>query len=314
VLAALAGACVFGVTGALQQRATRRVPAGEGRGRGFVRGLLRQPVWLLSTIGSVGGFGLQGVALGTGPIALVQPVLVTGVLFAATAGFLLRRRDRPRDRPRSVPGVDAVFLLALLATVGGLAVFLVVARPIPGEGLLTVRQLLPLAIGLGAGVVGCVGLASRTSGTVRSLALALATGIVYGVTAAVAKVTISTLHEGPAAVLTHWSLWVLVVIGPLGFLINQHAFREGELVSPVVAVITVTDPLVGIAVGLLWLGERLHSGPGAIVGELAGLALMAGGVWVVASRAPHLTGETADGAAQPAQPPDRRPGGRDSAR
>jgi len=307
-MAALAGACVFGVAGALQQRATRRVPAGEGRGGGFVRGLLRQPAWLLSTIGSVGGFALQGVALATGPIALVQPVLVTGVLFAAAAGFLLRRRDGVGR------GIDSAFVLALLCTVGGLAVFLAVARPLPGQGLLMVRQLVPLAVGLGVALFGCLSLASRTSGTVRSLALALATGIVYGVTAAVAKVTISTFPQGPVAVLTHWSLWALVVIRPLGFLINQHAFREGELVSPVVAVITVTDPLVGIAVGLLWLGERLHSGPGAIVGELAGLALMASGVWVVASRAPHLTGETADGAAQPAQSPDRRPGGRDTAR
>jgi drug/metabolite transporter (DMT)-like permease len=168
--------------------------------------------------------------------------------------------------------------------------------------MLTVGQLVPLAVGLGVLVVGCVSLACRTSGTVRSLALALATGIVYGVTAAVAKVTISTFHEGLLTVLTHWSLWVLVVIGPLGFLINQHAFREGELVSPVVAVITVTDPLVGIAVGLLWLGERLRSSPGAIMGEVAGLALMAGGVWVVASRAPHLTGEVAESGPAPRAP------------
>jgi drug/metabolite transporter (DMT)-like permease len=312
VLAALAGACVFGVTGALQQRATRRVPAREGHGGGFVRGLLRQPVWLLSTIGSVGGFALQGVALATGPIALVQPVLVTGVLFAAAAGFLLRQRD---GLPTGRGVVGKPFLLALLGTVFGLGLFLAAARPTPGEGLLTVEQLVPLAVGLGVLVVGCVSLASRTSGTVGSLALALATGVVYGVTAAVAKVTISTFHEGLLAVLTHWSLWVLVVIGPLGFLINQHAFREGELVSPVVAVITVTDPLVGIAVGLLWLGERLHGGPGAITGEVAGLALMAGGVWVVASRAPHLTGEKAErDPAQRARQPRQRQGHPDGAR
>ncbi len=302
---------MFGVTGALQQRATRRVPAREGRGSGFVRGLLRQPVWLLSTIGSVGGFALQGVALATGPIALVQPVLVTGVLFAAAAGFLLDRRDDPQ-RGRSI---DPVFVLALLSTVCGLAVFLAVARPVPGKGLLTLGQVLPLAIGLGVLVFGCVSLAFRTSGTARSLALALATGIVYGVTAAVAKVTISMLHEGLVAVLTHWSLWVLVVIGPLGFLINQHAFREGALVSPVVAVITVTDPLVGIAVGLLWLGERIRGGPGAVAGEVAGLALMAAGVWVVASRAPHLTGAKAEGGpAQRARRPRQRQGRRHGAR
>lgn len=271
------------------------MPPGDGAGTGFVRGLLRQPVWLVSTVGSVVGFALQGVALATGPIALVQPVLVTGVLFAAATGFVLKRRDRLRrghgiDSPRS--DIDGRFVLGLLATAGGLAAFLAVARPTPGHGLLTFGQVLPLGVGLAVVVFGCVSLALRTSGTARSLALALASGIDYGVTAAIAKVTISQLQDGPIAVLTHWSLWVLMVIGPLGFLLNQHAFREGQLVSPVVAVITVTDPLVGIAVGLLWLGESVRGSPGAVAGEVAGLALMAAGVWVVAQRAPHLAGET----------------------
>jgi hypothetical protein len=68
---------------------------------------------------------------------------------------------------------------------------------------------------------------------------------------------------------------------------------------------------VGIAVGLLWLGERLRSSPGAITGQVAGLALMAGGVWMVSARAPHLTGEKVEGG-RPRQPRQRQ-GRRDGA-
>jgi drug/metabolite transporter (DMT)-like permease len=281
VFAALAGAFVYGVTGVLQQRAARRI---EGHDQlGLIRGLISQPLWVLSTIGSVLGFALQGLALGTGPIVLVQPLLVTGVLFAAITGFLLSRRP-----------VDWPLMGALLLTAGGLATFLLFARPSAGSDTLEVSDVLPLAITLAVLLLGCLTLAMRTSGLARSLALALAAGIVYGVTAAIAKVTIGAFQSGGlVAGLSDWSLWALVVLGPLGFLLNQNAFREGEMVSPTLAVITVTDPLVGIGIGVLWLGEKIGGYPGAVVGEVLGLIAMALGVWLVAHRAPHLSASAA---------------------
>jgi drug/metabolite transporter (DMT)-like permease len=281
VAAALAGALVYGVTGVLQQRAARRVEGSDQLG--LIRGLLVQPLWLLSTIGSLVGFGLQGLALGSGPIVLVQPLLVTGVLFAALTGFLLSHQP-----------VDWPLMGSLVLTAGGLAAFLLFARPTQGRDTLTVHDVLPLAIGLFVLLMGCLALVVRTRGLARSLALALAAGIVYGVTAAVAKVTIGAFESGGLyGGLTHWSLWALVVLGPLGFLLNQNAFHEGELVSPPLAVITVTDPLVGIGIGVLWLGERLGASPGEVVGQVLGLAAMALGVWLVAHRAPHLAATVA---------------------
>ena len=277
VLAALAGAFVYGVTGVLQQRAARRIKGHDQLG--LIRGLISQPMWVLSTIGSVAGFALQGLALGTGPIVLVQPLLVTGVLFAAITSFLLGRRP-----------VDWPLMGALVLTAGGLAAFLLFARPAMGTDTLALDDVLPLATTLFVLVLACLALASRTSGLSRSLALALAAGIVYGVTAAVAKVTIGAFQAGGfVAGLSDWSLWALVLLGPLGFLLNQNAFREGELVSPTLAVITVTDPLVGIGIGVLWLGESVGGYPGAVAGEVVGLMAMALGVWLVAHRAPHLS-------------------------
>jgi drug/metabolite transporter (DMT)-like permease len=283
IAAALCGALVYGVTGVLQQRAARRVEGSDQLG--LIRGLLAQPLWLLATIGSVVGFGLQGLALGTGPIVLVQPLLVTGVLFAALTGFLLSRRP-----------VDWPLMASLLLTAAGLAVFLLFAHPTQGSDTVSLRDVLPLAAGLFALLLGCLALVVHTRGLARSLALALAAGIVYGVTAAVAKVTIGAFESGGfRAGLTHWSLWGLAVLGPLGFLLNQNAFHEGELVSPPLAVITVTDPLVGIGIGVLWLGESIGASPGEVVGQVFGLGAMALGVWLVAHRAPHLTASVPDG-------------------
>jgi hypothetical protein len=301
VLAALAGALVFGVTGVLQQRAARRVKGETIDQAKLVRGLIRQRGWVLSTVGSLGGFALHALALGTGPIVLVQPLLVTGVLFAAITGFIVRRWR-----------VDWPFMGRLLLTAAGLAAFLAVARPEPSSGEptlargLPLTRILPLGIVLIVLIVGCVLLSMRVHGLARSLALALASGIAYGGTAAVTKVTISVFSEGPIAVLTHWSLWALVVLGPLGFLLNQNAFREGALASPALAVITVVDPLVAVGIGILWLHEPLAATPGAIVGEVLALAAMALGVWLVANRAPHVgAGEQDEAASQSMRPPRR---------
>ena len=293
VLAALAGACVYGVTGILQQRNAHEVEGDPTDQAGLIKGLIRRPAWVLSTIGSIVGFGLQGLALGTGPIVMVQPLLVTGIIFGAVTGFIVRRQR-----------VDWAFMGTLLLTVGGLAVFLVVARPSGGNASLTVGEALPLGIALLVLLAASVALGLRTKGLSRSLSFALAAGLVYGATAAVAKVTIAQFPDGFVATVTHWSFWALVVLGPLGFLLNQNAFREGELASPALAVITVVDPLVGIAIGLLWLDERIAGSPGAIVGEILGLAAMAGGVWLVAHRAPRVAEENPEKADENPEKPD----------
>jgi drug/metabolite transporter (DMT)-like permease len=293
VLAALAGAAVYGITGVLQQRAAHRVKGSPTDQQRFAKGLFRQPLWLASTVGSVAGFGLQGLALGTGPIVLVQPLLVTGVLFAAVTGFVVRRHR-----------VDWPFMGALLLTVAGLAAFLVVARPTHGSDQPTLARILPLGIALVVVVAGCVAWSLRAHGLSRSLTMALAAGVVYGATAAVAKLTIAAFSHGFGAGITHWSTWALVVLGPLGFVLNQNAFREGELASPAVAVITVTDPLVGIAIGMLWLGEAVQAGAGPIAGEVVALAAMAAGVWLVAHRTPQVA--RGDGGRQEEGPRERR--------
>ena len=50
-------------------------------------------------------------------------------------------------------------------------------------------------------------------------------------------------------------------------------------------IITVGDPLVLIAIGVVWLGEVLTAGAGAVVGEVVALAVLVTGVFVVCTRA-----------------------------
>jgi hypothetical protein len=73
-----------------------------------------------------------------------------------------------------------------------------------------------------------------------------------------------------------------------GFLLNQDAFQESSLIAPVLAIRTVTDPLVAIGIGLVWLNEAIASSPAAIAAEVAGLIIMSAGVLALAYRSPHV--------------------------
>jgi hypothetical protein len=53
--------------------------------------------------------------------------------------------------------------------------------------------------------------------------------------------------------------------------------------APPLAIITVTDPLVSIGVGVLWLGENLQPGPGPVLGQVFALLGLIAGVWLLAN-------------------------------
>lgn len=276
VPAALVAAASFGLTGALQHRAARATGTAGAVRLGLIGDLLRQPLWLLSLLFNAVGVGMQWVALSTGPLALIQSLLVMGLMFGVVSTSMLYR---------VLPDRTVMFGAALC--VAGLAAFLVLARPTAGNDRLSVTEVLPLAVGLAVVLAGCLTVAVRRRGPVRVLALSTATGVLYGVTAGLAKLAADEFRHGVLAALSDWPLYLVLVCGPLGFLLNQNAFRAGVALAPALAVIIVLDPLVGIGIGLLWLGEQINAGPLEIIGELVSFAVLTTGVIILSRRAPQ---------------------------
>jgi hypothetical protein len=276
--AALGSAICFGMTGALQHTAAMRVAARPALRPSLLVDLARQPIWLLSLLANIGGSALQLLALSNGPLVLVQPLLVSGLVFAVVIRSMMAHR----------PPAGTVVLGASLAA-AGLAVFLLLAKPSGGIEWLTFGQALPLAAGLTALLAILLGVASRFGGEIRTFALAGGAGVLYGVTAGVAKLALGVLHDdGLGTLLRSWPLYAVLVIGPAGFLLNQNAYQSDRSMAPALAVITVTDPLVGIGVGVLWLEENLQTGVGPVIGQVLALTTLAVGVWLLAHGAPQL--------------------------
>jgi drug/metabolite transporter (DMT)-like permease len=275
IVAALAGSLVFGVSSVAQQRGTQRVETRPALSPQLLLDLVRQPLWVGGICATIVGFTLQVVALSFGPLALVEPILISDLVIAVLISAALRKRW------------DPVMLAGVLACAVGVAGFLVIARPSGGGSNVSLAAAVPILAGLAAVLAVCLAVASR-SDAARPLALALACGVDYGVSAFVVKLLTADFGGGLLHVFTHWPIYALAIIGPLGFLLNQNAFQQGILLAPVLAIITVCDPLVSIALAHFWLHESLTSTPLAIAGQVIALLVMTAGITVVAHHAPMV--------------------------
>ncbi|GAB3574331.1 DMT family transporter [Amycolatopsis endophytica] len=281
VPAAVAGAALMGLASAAQARATKQVDAARTLDPALLTRLVRRPLWLAGIVATVAGLVLQLVALAYAPLLVVQPLLVTSLVFAGF--FTARLEHRPPD---------AVLAAGSLLCVAGLAVFMVLARP--GEhGTTFVSGPAPVVLALTLAALTVFGLAVSvlSRGALGVLGLAVATGVLYGVTAGLMKVVAGQARENLAAPFTHPVLYVVCVVGPLGFLLSQNTFQRGEYLTPALAVITALDPLAGVAIGVWWLGETVNTDPGAVTGAAVAGVVVVAGIVVLAARAARLTRE-----------------------
>ena len=118
VPAPLGAALSYAASSVMQQRAAQDQPADEALKPGLLLRLGRQPLWLAGLATDGLAYMLQFVALGHGSIALVQVLLVSGLLFALPLGALIARCPISRSD-----------VLAGGLVVVGLATFLTVAAP-----------------------------------------------------------------------------------------------------------------------------------------------------------------------------------------
>jgi drug/metabolite transporter (DMT)-like permease len=260
-----------------QQRAAAAEPLDQSLRIGLLARLARRPLWVLGIVADVLGYVLQFIALGHGTLVVVQPLLVSGLLFALPLGALVSGKRMER---RDWVGGGAV--------VAGLAIFLVVANPAKGRPVASDSTL--AAIGIAVAVVaGVLLLAARgKEGARRAMLLATTGGLLYGFTAALTKTAAHLLDQGVGHLLTSWPTYALVAGGALGMLVTQSAFQAAPLVASL-PMLTVVDPIASIAIGAFAFGEGIASSPVAVVTEVAGLGLLVWGVFALA-RSPLVSG------------------------
>lgn len=269
-----AAALAFSVSTTLKKASAGQVPDARssrtGGVAGFVAGTLRNPLWWAGILADAIGLGLQVLALHLGPLAVVQPLLVSGLLFA-----LLLRHRRWWDISRRELGWAAVLIGCLIG-------FLVLSGSTTGTRQLTTADRLPAAIAaaVGLGAAGtCLFLAQRgVPASTRAALTGCAVGAVYAATAALIKAATNVAAgHGLLAVLASWQLYTVLAVGAMGLFLAQLAFQAGPLTASLPAMATV-DPLLSVAIGVLVYDEHLRRGPLNGIVLLALLLLLAAAV------------------------------------
>jgi drug/metabolite transporter (DMT)-like permease len=272
---ALAGALCYAVASALQHRAAARQPDEAAvRPRLLVR-LAQRPGWLLGNVVNVVGYVCQFLALRRGSQSLVQPLLLTALIFALPTGALLEHDP--------ISGREVAAAAVAVAGVGG---FVILSKP--GSGNPNPSALAwALLTFLVAATVGAATLATRgASHRKRGVLLAISAGTLFGYASAVAEHIARLLDHGVLPLLTSWAPYALVAAGAIGLLLAQSAFQAGDLRISLPA-LTVAEPLVAIAIGHFLFGERIASGGIRPVLEALSLAVMVAGVFLLAAGEPE---------------------------
>ncbi len=246
VLFALLAALFLAIGIVVRQRATMDVPEEQGVSALMVLTLIRTPLWWAGTGAAIAGFAFQAVALAYGSLLLVQPILVSALLFALPLSARLANRRVTR----------AEWLWALLLT-AALAVFVVLAKTSAGDYEASVPLTAIVAVVCIVAVSACVFVAVRNPGWRRAVLLAVAVGVLFGVVAMLTKLVVHMLtHDGVRAVLTTPAPYLLLVIGIIAVLLQQSAFHAGSLQTSVPTML-VLEPLIAVVLGAVVLGEHM---------------------------------------------------------
>jgi drug/metabolite transporter (DMT)-like permease len=223
----------------------------------LIRRLIRSPLWLVGWVTNLLGFAIQAVALQFGSIALVQPLLVTQLLFALPLASAWHHRW---------PVLRDWF--SAMVIVAGLVVFLAVRDVSPlADKPDRVKLILGCFAAAGA-VVVLVLVAAGMPIAVRATIIAVAAGVCFAVSAAMIKLTSDDLiHRGVVATARDWPGYTLAASTVAGLLLEQGAFAAGSLPAAVAAM-SVTNPIVSYLLGVFAFGVAAPT----TVSALAGLA------------------------------------------
>ena len=266
IVAALGAAVSFAMAAVFQQEAARTADPSSSLSPRLLLILLRRPKWLVGVGLLLCGYGLQALALASGPVALVQPIVATELAFAVPIG-IWRRRSRAGRREWA----------AICGVLGGVSTFLWIASPAGGTSqpdgvdwlvcLVPVAALITLLLMLGSGI----------RGPRRAVLLGGAAGLAFALLAVLTKAVTHNLSVSVAGTFRNWEVYALVGFGISALVVSQSAYQAGPLAMSMPA-IALLEPAVAVVIGDTAFAEQANLAGWSLAGELVAAAVAAVGL------------------------------------
>ena len=266
---ALVAAFLFGLATVLQHQAAQAAAPERSMRPGLLLDLLRRPRWLLGQLAGTAGFAAQATALSFGALSVVQPLVVTRLVFGLVlAAWFSHQALSTREWGGA------------LAVVVGLGAFLLAASPPEGTTAVDGSGWLGVLLVTGVPALVLVLAAPRAPGVGRAVALAAAGALLFVALTTLTKVIGHDMREDAGSVLTSWKIYALAPTGLGAMVLVQSAFMAGPIRASL-PVLTCVECLGAIAMGALFLHEAVSIEGLAVAVEVLGLAAVVWGVVLV---------------------------------
>ncbi|RSN64701.1 hypothetical protein DMH12_01795 [Streptomyces sp. WAC 04229] len=257
---------------------------------------VRRPGWWAAVaLNGLGGL-LHVVALALGPLSLVQPLGALTIVFALPMAALFVGRKAGATAWRG----------ALMATVG-LAGLLSLVGAADAQSLDTAQRI-GAAVVTGAVIVALM-IAARAAHrhpAVRSILLAVASGIAFGMSSVFTK-TVAVDWSGGVSAADLPSMAVIGVLATAGMVLSQASYRGAGLAAPL-ATLTVVNPVVAAVVGITMFGETFRYGTtGTALALSCGVVAAGGLILLTTERIARESASAGEGEAREAERPAALP-------
>jgi drug/metabolite transporter (DMT)-like permease len=268
---AIVAAVLFALGTVLQQKGTLSTAAAADDPR-FLIQILRRPIWLAGAVLQSSGWVVQAMALDRASLLVVQSLTALSLVIALPLGALLTNQHIGW---REVTGASL--------TLVGIVFFVSAGQPQGGSSHPDAIDWWSACLITGLLVLVLFGVGRRFTGSAKALTFGAAAGLGYGLQAAVTKTFVTELGGGVLALLSSWSVYVLVVSAITGFALQQSALKTGVL-APAMASSNSVTLFSSVILGITVYGETLsktgtsHSAftvVGLVV-AIVGIAFLAG--------------------------------------
>lgn len=260
---ALVAAVAYGAGTAVQQAAASdSAPVADAKG---LTTLVRNPRWLLGITADTVGTILHVMAIATGPVILVQPLLVLQLPISLPIATML---GAPRPGWRHYAACGWI--------IAGLAVFFAIVGNPGDASVMSVQVSLVSSLIVGTLGVAALAAVSRSKwSAVKAATWGGVAGAWFGFVAVLLdSVTTIWNNQGLDALIDDQflvPLAALAILGAASVIVTQRSYQLGDLAASFPAN-TAVDPLVSVVFGVILLEESIPMSPVLAVAYVGCLA------------------------------------------
>lgn len=278
---ALVGAVFLSLGAQFQHRGVVKVESrtvdtlGKGLNFGQLALLLARPSWVLGSLMLALAIAFQLSSLYFAPIIVVQPL---GAIALVITSIVNSRVSHVRLKHKSITAI--VLCVGGVLLFVGVAAFTAVDRPVTDQHLVTILIVLAVVLAIAGVAFGML------RHRIRAIFYVIMAGVLYGFVATLAKVVLGRLEQGEFEWLTVLCVIGLLAATGLGAYFVQNAYATGPP-DLVIAGLTVVDPMVAVAIGIIVLGEASQAPPWANFVFLIAGVIAVWGVFMLARNHPQ---------------------------